>query len=170
MSMKEITGFISKNNIKFRSISSLIGSAFAMCAGLFFALFVDLVVDFKSNAEITLSGWLFLAIIFATGGSIFYFGGDSIKHKIGKVFSIGKLKVRFAPTLFLKFIGILLVIAFIPFLFVFQKKAVYVAIATQEMIATANSVIYVSLALAIVGLVGLIINFVLSAIFLKEDY
>lgn len=168
--MKNITGFISKHNIKFRSISNLIGSLGAMFAGLFFVLFVDLVVTFKSNADVKLSVWLFLAIITATGGSIFYFLGDSVKHKLGKEFKIGKLRFRIAPTLVLKLIGIILAVAFIPFLFVFINKVVYVAIATKAMVATAKTIVYVALALDIVGLVGLIFNYVLSAIFLKEDY
>ena len=170
MWIRKVTSFISKHNIKFRSISNLVGSVAAMLAGLFFVLFVDLVVTFKSNSDVKLSVWLFLAIITATGGSIFYFLGDSIKHKIGKILHIGNFKFRLPPTLILKFIGILLAIAFIPFLFVFQKEAVMVAIATAQMRETANTIIYVSLALDIVGLVGLLINFVLSTIFLKEDY
>lgn len=167
--MKDFKTLINDNNIKIRSLTNMIGSSLALAAALLFVLLVDLVPNFLSkNGEVVhLSSWLFMAIIFAGGGAIFYFFGDSVKHKPGKIINLG-LKIKVVPTLWLKAIGIILAIGFIPFLFVFQNSVH--DFLTGDNRAQLSVIIYLVMSIDIVALVSLIINYVFSIIFIKEDY
>ena len=125
---------------------------------------------YNSTISVHLSSWLFLAIIFAGGGAIFYFFGDSLKHKPGIIVNLG-LKIKVVPTLWLKLLGIILAIGFIPFLYVFQSDVIYVEKAlTSEMRAVADTIMYIVMVIDIVGIVSFIVNYVFSIIYLKEDY
>lgn len=156
-----MTKFISNNNVKIRTITNLVGTLLIFLAGLFFVLIVDLKMSFKkanANAEgVSISVWLFLAIIFALGGGIFYFLGDSMKHK------------KFL-TLFVKGIGIVLGIGYIVFLQVFKTKIVLGAgLIDVQQVLGCKIVLWATI-FDILALVVLALNYVFSIIFLDEDY
>ena len=155
--MGKIKSFIKNNNVKLRSITNLVGCATALAAGLLFVLLIDLSIKFRTDDAVLISLWLFLAIIFAVGGGIFYFFGDSVKHK-------RKL------TLVLKGIGIVLAAGFIPFLMMFKEKVLYVARLNSATIAKGETIVVISLIIIILALVALALNYVLSILFLDEDY
>ncbi len=161
MEKQSITQFVSKNNIKIRSLTNLIGISLLFVAGLVFVLFIDLKVKLVTQKEgasaLPLSLWLFLSIIFALGGGIFYFIGDSMKHK----------KI---PTLVLKGIGLLLTIGYIVFLFVFKNWVSSPNTIKADALSTVNTITIISLVITILGLISLIINYVLSILFIEEDY
>lgn len=153
--------FIKNNNVKLRSITNLIGGVLMFVTGLYFVLFIDL--NFKTQGSsstqvFTLSAYLLVAILLAVGSGIIYFVGDSLKHKA-------------RATIILKGISIVLAIAFIVFLFYFKVKMNDKDTRVLEsVLPTINSIITISLVIDIVGIVFLIINYILSIIFVKEDY
>ena len=148
---------LKQNNIKIRSLTNLIGVGLMLITGLFFILLVDLQVKVKESELVPISTWLFVSVLFSLGGAIFYFFGDSLKHK------------RIA-TIVLKSIGLFLSVGFIPFLFVFMNWVQTSGMVKSDAISSANIVVYVSLALAIVSLIVLIVNFVFSIVFLSDEY
>ena len=155
--MEKIKSFIKSNNVKLRSITNIVGCTAALAAGLLFVLLIDLSIKFRTDDAVLISLWLFLAIIFAVGGGIFYFFGDSVKHK-------RKL------TLVLKGIGIVLAAGFIPFLMMFKEIVLYVAKLNSATIAKGETIVVISLIIIIAALVALALNYVLSILFLDEDY
>lgn len=160
--MDNIKSFMNNNNIKIRSLTNIIGCVLLFAAGLFYVLFIDLYVKFKNetgadNSITPISIWLFFAIVFAVGGGIFYFFGDSQKHKP-------------VQTLVLKGIGIVLAIGYIFFIAKFNSWVDASNKVMPETVSIAHTLANVSLILDIVGLVVVIINYVLSIIFVKEDY
>lgn len=172
MSKKDFKTLMNENNIKIRSLTNLAGCLLTLSAALLFVLLIDVVImsKYNSNISVHLSSWLFLAIIFAGGGAIFYFFGDSVKHKPGIIVNLG-LKIKVVPTLWLKMLGIILAIGFIPFLYVFQADVIYTKGAlTSEVRAVADAIMYSVMAIDIVGIVAFIINYVFSIIYIKEDY
>ena len=98
-----------------------------------------------------------LAIIFAVGGGIFYFVGDANKHK----------HVR---TLIFKGVGIGLSAFFIQFLNAFSTKINGMVGVSKKIVALANTTVSVTLIITIVALVLLVANYVLSILFIEEDY
>lgn len=144
---------------KIRSWTNLIGTILQFAAGLYFVLFIDLYVKFRTDTgEITpIAIWLFMAIIFAVGSGVFYFFGDSQKHK----------KV---PTIVLKGIGIVLSAGFIAYIFVFMNWVETSGKVMTDSEAIANSTSIISLIINILALVVLIVNYVFSIIFVEEDY
>ena len=153
--------FFKNNNIKIRSISNLVGIFLLFAAGLFYVLMIDLKVKFKTETSaegITpISIWLFFAMIFAVGAGIFYFFGDSQKH-------------RKIMTLVLKAIGIVLSIGYIFFAFKFNTWIDESGKVIAETIASAHLMTNISLWLNYAGLLAIVINYVFSVIFLEEDY
>ena len=153
--------FFDKNNIKIRSITNLIGIFLLFAAGLFYVLFIDLNVKFKTETAaegITpISIWLFFAMIFAVGAGIFQFFGDSQKH-------------RKYLTLSLKAVGILLAIGYIFFAIKFNSWVDTSGKVIAETIAKAHLMTNISLGLNIAGLVAIVVNYVFSAIYVEEDY
>ncbi len=161
MEKQSMTQFMSKNNIKIRSLTNIIGISLLFAAGLIFVLFIDLKVKLVSHKDdvsvVPLSFWLFLSIIFALGGGIFYFIGDSMKHK----------KI---PTLVLKGVGLALSIGYIVFLFVFKNWVSSPNTIKADALSIVNTITIISLVITILGLISLIVNYVLSIIFIEEDY
>ncbi len=150
--------FFVKHNSLLRTITFLAGAALIAIAGLLFVVLVDLKVKVNSNKDtIFISAWLFFAIIFAVGGAIFYAFGDSCKHK----------HVR---TLILKGIGLALSAFFIQFLNAFSTKINSMVGVSQKVVALANTAYSISLIITIVALVALVANYVLSIVFIQEDY
>lgn len=151
--------FFNKNNIRIRSLTNLIGIALMFVAGLAFVLFVDLKAKIQagSNNIVPISNWLFMCIIFSLGGGIFYFFGDTMKNK----------KVL---TLILKGIGLVLAIGFIVYIFVFLNWVTTSDIIKVEAIGATKSTAYASLVITILGVLTLIINYILSIIFLDDEY
>ena len=153
--------FLEKNNIKIRSISNLAAVGLFFAAGLFYVLMIDLKVKFRTETAIEgitpISIWLFFAIIFAVGGGIFYFFGDSQKHK----------KVL---TLVLKAIGIILGIGYIFFAIKFNGWVDTSGKVLAETIPNAHLMTNISLALNIGALVAASINYVFSILYINEDY
>lgn len=150
--------FFKEHNVRIRSISNLVGVMALFCAGLFFVLFIDLKAKPASSGNIIpLAIWLLFAIIFAVGGGIFYFIGDTQKHK----------KVL---TLVLKGIGIVLAIGFIAFIFYFLNWVNTKELIQVEAVHTVKTVANVSLIISIIGIISVIFNYVLSIIFVDEDY
>lgn len=157
--MEKIKNYINKNNIKIRSLTNLIGIGLLFAAGLYFVLFIDLYVKFRtSSAEIIpIAIWLFMAIIFAVGAGIFYFFGDSNKHK----------KVL---TIVLKAVGIVFSICYIVYIFVFKNWALTADKIVTDSLPIAINTANISLIINIVALVVVIINFVLSIVYIEEEY
>ncbi len=159
------TNIISKNNIKIRSITNLLGCILLFVAGLAFVLFIDLKAktvtnsfdENKNTIIVPLSIWLFFAILFALGGGIFYFFGDSQKHK----------KVL---TLVLKGVGIVLSIGYVVFLFVFKNWVNVKKLIQNECVPTVHTIANVSLVFAFIGIAFIIINYIMSIIYIEEDY
>lgn len=149
----------SKHNVKIRTITNLIGVSLMFVAGLFFVLFVDLNAKLQENSGnvVSISSWLFAAIIFALGGGIFYFFGDSMKHK--KVW-----------TLILKAIGVVLSIGFTIFTFFFKNWVNTSGKVKIEYIPKTNNIAVIALIIALAGIVFLIVNYIFSIIFLDEEY
>ena len=106
---------------------------------------------------IFISAWLFFSMIFAVGGGLFYFAGDSVKHK----------HVR---TLIFKGVGFVLSALHIMFLQAFHAKVNGMLGVSKIALAQANSAYTISLIITIAALVVLAINYVLSIIFIQEDY
>ena len=143
--------------ISIRSWTNFLGVAISLIAGLIFILVVDLkakIIDAK--ATMPLSAWLIIAILLAAGGAIFYYVGDIYKEKNVK-------------TLVFKGVGMALVAGFIGFLFYFYQWTT-----TGELRATAveetQLAFYISLVVAILGLITLIVNYVLSILYIEETY
>jgi len=161
MEKQSMTQFINKNNIRIRSLTNIIGISLLFVAGLVFVLFIDLKVKLVSQKDgvsvLPLSLWLFLSIIFALGGGIFYFIGDSMKHK----------KI---PTLVFKGIGLLLSIGYIVFLFVFKNWASSPNTVKADALSIINTITIISFVITLLGLIALIINYVFSILFIEEDY
>ena len=156
MEKNSFVNFINKNSVKLRSLTFLIGTIIMMVAGLAFALFVDLKVKIDSET-IIISAWLLFAIIFAVGGACFYFFGDSVKHKRKQ-------------TLILKGVGILLSVGYIFFLNVFSTTVLPQAGLMQVVLKTANTIVTISIIASIVAIVSLVLNYILSIVFIDEDY
>lgn len=155
--MKE-RNFIAKHNSLLRTITFLAGAGLIIIAGLLFVVLVDLKVKANTNKDsIFISAWLFFAIIFAVGGGIFYFVGDANKHK----------HVR---TLIFKGVGIGLSAFFIQFLNAFSTKINGMVGVSKKIVALANTTVSVTLIITIVALVLLVANYVLSILFIEEDY
>ena len=155
--MKE-KNFLAKHNSLLRTITFLAGSALIIITGLLFVVLVDVKVKITTNKDtIFLSAWLFFAIIFAVGGGIFYMLGDSFKHK----------HVR---TLVFKGVGIALSAFFIQFINAFSTKINEMLGVSPKIVAIANTACTISLVLTIVALVFMVANYVLSIIFIEEDY
>lgn len=154
--MKEL---LKENNIKIRSWTNLVGTILQFGAGLFFVLFIDLYVKFRTaSGEITpIAIWLFAAIVFAVGAGIFYFFGDSQKHKK-------------TLTIVLKGVGIVLSIGFIVYIFVFLNWVETSEKIMYDSMPIARTTSIISLIVNILALVVLIINYVFSIIFVSEDY
>ena len=148
--------FINKNSVKFRSLTFIIGTILAFLAGLIFALFVDLKVKIDSET-IIISLWLFFAIILAVGGGCFYFFGDSVKHKRKQ-------------TLILKAVGLILCVGYIVFLNMFTKMVLPNAGLMQAVLQSANTIVTNCYILIIFAIVSYSINYVLSIVFIDEDY
>ena len=153
MEKKGFIDIIKANNIKIRSITNMVAIALMFIAGLFFVLFIDLKAKVKEG---NISTWLFLSIIFALGGGIMYFAGDSLKHK----------KVA---TLILKGVGIALSIGFVAFTFVFNSHIAEM-IKADEVINQAKTISTISMVIAIIGIVVMVLNYVFSILFLDEEY
>lgn len=154
----EKKNFISKHSSLLRSITCLVGAGLIILAGLAFILMVDLKVKINTNKDsIFISAWLFFSIIFAVGGGIFYFVGDSMKHKHTR-------------TLILKGVGLALSAFHIVFLNAFSAKINGMVGVSKIAIAAGNSAYSIALILTIAGLVFMAINYVLSIIFIQEDY
>lgn len=153
--------FFANNNVKLRSITNLVGILAAFVAGLLFVLFIDLNVKFKTesaNEGITpISIWLFFAMIFAVVGAAIFFLGDSNKH-------------RPVMTLVLKGIGLILVVGYIFFAIKFNTWVDESGKVLVETVKAAHTVTNISLYINIVSVVFLVINYVLSVVFLDEDY
>lgn len=153
--------YISKNNIKIRSFTNLGAIIGLFTSGLFFVSFIDLFVKFRSatgnEAPTPIAIWLFVAIILAVGGGIFYFFGDSNKHK----------KVL---TIILKAIGLVLGLGFIAFIFIFLNWANTSGKIITDTLHACNVITWVSFVIHIVALLFVIANFVLSIIFVDEEY
>ena len=182
---KGLVGWFKANNTKIRSITNLIGGILLFLCGLVFIIIVDLKVNkfdpitYKDAAgeeqtyKIVLSLYLLLGAILSFGGGIFFLFGDSRKHK-------------HTQTLVLKAVGMVLAIAFIFFLFSFKNgvdcyrhpalhfpeagfaEAKYFI--DEKIYNTANTVVSVCLALDIIALVILAVNYVFSILFIEEDY
>ena len=148
--------FINKNSVKFRSLTFIIGTILAFLAGLIFALFVDLKVKIDSET-IIISLWLFFAIILAVGGGCFYFFGDSVKHKRKQ-------------TLILKAVGLILCEGYIVFFNMFTKMVLPNAGFMQAVLQSANTIVTICYILIIFAIVSYSINYVLSIVFIDEDY
>ena len=157
--MEKIKNFINNNNIKIRSLTNLLGIGLLFAAGLYFVLFIDLYVKFRTSSSeiIPIAIWLFMAIIFAVGAGIFYFFGDSNKHK----------KVL---TIVLKAVGIVFSACYIGYIFVFKDWALTSDKIITDSLPTAITTANISLIINIVALVVCIINFVLSIVYIEEEY
>ena len=154
----EKQNFFKKYSNLLRTITFLVGAGLIVVAGLAFVVLVDTKVKINTNKDtIFLSAWLFFSIIFAVGGGIFYFAGDAFKHK----------HVR---TLILKGVGIALSAFHIPFLNSFLTKVTNMIGVSKVAIANATTAYMIALILTIAGLVVLVANYVLSIIFIQEDY
>ena len=157
--MEKIKNYINKNNIKIRSLTNLIGIGLLFAAGLYFVLFIDLYVKFRTSTTeiIPIAIWLFMAIIFAVGAGIFYFFGDSNKHK----------KVL---TIVLKAVGIVFSICYIVYIFVFKNWALTSDKIVTDSLPIAINTANISLIINIIALVVVIINFVFSIVYIEEEY
>ena len=171
--------FLRKNNSKFRMISMYIGAGLLILAGLLFIIIVDLKVNKfdpivygdGKEYQLLLSFYLLMAAVFALGSGIFYMYGDSVKNK-------------HVATLVFKGIGIALAVAFIIFLFVFKARINWYRYPSQyfegvsatktymseAMFKSANGIITACLVIDIVGIVVYILNYLLSILFIEEDY
>ena len=152
---------ITENNIKIRSFTNLIGVGLLFVAGLYFVLFIDLYVKFRTESakeSITpIAIWLFLAIIFAVGAGILYFFGDSNKH-------------RKVLTIILKAHGIYLSLCYIVYIFIFKHWINTSGKVITDTIASATTTAIISLIINCIALVFIIINFIFSIKFLDEEY
>ena len=157
--MEKIKNYINKNNIKIRSLTNLIGIGLLFAAGLYFVLFIDLYVKFRTSSSeiIPIAIWLFMAIIFAVGAGIFYFFGDSNKHK----------KVL---TIVLKAVGIAFSICYIAYIFVFKDWALTADKIVSDSLPVAINTANISLIINILALVLVIIYFVLSIVYIEAEY
>lgn len=154
----EKQNFFKKHSSLLRSLTFIIGTGLILVAGLLFVILVDLKVKANTNKDsIFISAWLFFSIIFAVGGGLFFFAGDSMKHK----------HVR---TLILKGVGFVLSALHIMFLQAFHTKINGMIGISKIVVANANMAYSISLILTIAALVVLAINYVLSIIFIQEDY
>lgn len=157
MEKQSLTHFLSKNNIKIRSLTNLIGVFLMFAAGLVFVLFIDLKVQLSADSKVPLSLWLFLTIIFALGGGIFYFLGDSMKHKK-------------TQTIVFKGIGLLLSVGYLIYLFLFNNWVSTSNGVKPVAIDTVNTITIISIVITVLGILFLILNYVLSILFIEEDY
>lgn len=151
------TNFLKEHNAKIRAITFWVATTLIILAGLAFVLTVDTKIKFNSNKDtIFISAWLFFVIISSVGGGIFYFFGDSVKHK-------------HILTLIMKGVGIALSAFYIFVLNAFEAKVLSmdVANATKTSVSTLCTV---CLIVTIVSLVVFVVNYVFSIIFIEEDY
>ena len=157
--MENIKNFINKNNIKIRSLTNLIGIGLLFAAGLYFVLFIDLYVEFQGEASeiVPIAIWLFMAIIFAVGAGIFYFFGDSNKHKR-------------TLTIVLKAIGIVFSFAYIGYIVVFKNWVNTSGNIKFDSLPLAHTTATISLIINILALVFILANFVLSIVYIDEEY
>lgn len=154
----EKQNFFKKHSSLLRSLTFIIGTGLILVAGLLFVILVDLKVKINTNKDtIFISAWLFFSMIFAVGGGLFYFAGDAVKHK----------HVR---TLIFKGVGFVLSALHIMFLQAFHAKVNGMLGVSKIALAQANSAYTISLIITIAALVVLAINYVLSIIFIQEDY
>ena len=161
--MQKIKDFLSKNNIKIRSITNIAGCLAVIIAGLFFVLFADVSIKFTSGSSasaeyVKISVWLFMAIIFSVIGGLCFLIGDANKHK----------KVL---TIILKGVGLVLSSGFIVFLFKFQTWLLSSGRFDEpNSTMSYKTIVYVPFVLTVIALVLLIINLVFSILYLDEDY